>query len=194
MSLIKLFYATKTTGVDHRKHSIIQLAGMIEKDEIVVDRFNYLIKPHPKALIDKEALNVNKKTIGEIMQYPDMEVVLKQFKLKLGEYVNRFDKRDKMMLVGFNNNAFDNYFLRKMFELCGDQFFNSWFYGNTLDVSVLASQYLLDRRPGMPSFKLKRVALELGLNVDEDKMHDALYDVEITREVYRIVTGIEVEI
>lgn len=192
--MIKIFYDVETTGVDHRKHSIIQLAGLIEKDDEVVDQFDYLIKPHPKAAIEPEAMAVNKRTVEEIMGFPEMGVVLKEFKKKLGLYVDRYDKQSKIMLVGFNNNAFDNFFLRNMFELCGDQFFNSWFYGNTLDVSVLASQYLLSRRPAMPTFKLKRVALELGIEIEKDRLHESVYDVELTRQIYRIVTGLEIEI
>ena len=46
----------------------------------------------------------------------------------------------------------------------------------------------------MPSFKLKRVGLELGLAVDPDSLHDALFDARLTRDIYRIVTGIEIEL
>ena len=59
---------------------------------------------------------------------------------------------------------------------------------------VLASQYLLKRRASMPSFKLKRVAKELGIVVEEESLHDAYYDVKLTRQIYRIVTGLQVEI
>ena len=45
----------------------------------------------------------------------------------------------------------------------------------------------------MPSFKLKRVAKELGILVEEEKLHDAVYNVYLTREIYRIVTGLELE-
>ncbi len=192
--MIKIFYDTETTGVDYKKHSMIQLAGLIEIDDVVVDEFNYDIKPHPKALIEPEALKVNKKTVEEIMLYTDMKLVLPVFKKKLSRYIDRFDKDDNAFLVGFNNASFDDKFLRKFFELCGDDFINSWFYGNTIDVSVLASQYLLNRRSKMPTFKLKRVAMELGIEVDNNETHDALYDTQLTRQIYRIVTGIDEEI
>jgi len=59
---------------------------------------------------------------------------------------------------------------------------------------ILASQYLIPRRAKMESFKLKRVALELGLEVDESRLHDAHYDIALTRSIYRIVTGLEYEL
>ena len=191
--MIKLFFDVETTGTDYRKHSIIQLAGMIEKDGKVVEEFNFLVKPHEKAQIDEAAMAVNKKTVEEIMQYPEMkEVHLRLLKI-LGKYVDKYEKSDKMWLVGFNNRAFDDTFLRMFFELNGDRFFNSWFWSDSLDVLSLASQYLLDRRAQMPSFKLKRVAKELGIPVSEDGLHDALYDVRLTRQIYRIVTRLELE-
>lgn len=191
--MIKLFFDVETTGTDYRKHSIIQLAGMIEKDGKVVEEFNFLVKPHEKAQIDEAAMAVNKKTVEEIMQYPEMkEAHLRLLKI-LGKYVDKYEKSDKMWLVGFNNRAFDDTFLRMFFELNGDRFFNSWFWSDSLDVLSLASQYLLDRRAQMPSFKLKRVAKELGIPVYEDELHDALYDVRLTRQIYRIVTRLELE-
>ena len=63
-----------------------------------------------------------------------------------------------------------------------------------MDVRVLAGQYLQERRSSMPSFKLPRVAIEVGIEVDENKLHDAEYDIYLTREIYRIVTGLEVEL
>lgn len=191
--MIKLFYDVETTGTDHRKHSIIQLAGMIEKDGKVVEEFDYRVKPHPKAQIDDAAMAVNGKTVEEIMQYPDMKLVYKSFVKMLGKYVDKFDKTDKIWLVGFNNRAFDDFFLRMFFELNHDRFMGSWFWVDTLDVLCLASEYLLDRRAQMPSFKLKRVAMELGIEVNKEDLHDALKDVRLTRQIYRIITRRELE-
>ena len=191
--MIKLFFDVETTGTNHMKHSIIQLAGIIEKDGKVVEEFNYKVKPHPKAQIDDAAMAVNKKTVEETMQYPDMKDVYKSFIKMLGKYVDKYEKTDKIWLIGFNNRAFDDFFLRMFFELNGDRFIGSWFWVDTIDVLCLASQYLLTRRAQMPSFKLKRVAMELGIEVNKEGLHDALNDVRLTRQVYRIVTHQELE-
>ena len=53
--------------------------------------------------------------------------------------------------------------------------------------NVLASQYLLAERPLMPNFKLSTVAAQLGVVVAEDKLHDALYDVDLTRDAYHVM-------
>ena len=33
------------------------------------------------------------------------------------------------------------------------------------------------------------VARQLGMEIDESKLHDAVYDIELTRSVYRIVSN-----
>jgi len=119
--------------------------------------------------------------------------VHKVFTSILGKHISKFDKTDKAHLVGYNNNSFDDVFLGKWFEQNADDFMMSWFFSDSLDVMTLASQYLLDRRSAMPSFKLKRVAQELGIEVDPLELHNAKYDVELTRKIYRVVTGLEIE-
>jgi exonuclease I len=53
---------------------------------------------------------------------------------------------------------------------------------------VLASQYLINDRKSMPSFKLTRVAKTLGLEIDESQAHDALFDAKVTKSMYEIIT------
>ena len=192
--MIKIFYDLETTGTDHRKHSIIELGGVVEVDNVIAEEFVLRMRPHEKALIEPAALRINNTTEEEIMEYPLMTDSIRVFKDMLEKYIDKYAPRDKIHLVGFNNRAFDDLFLRKWFELCGDRFFGSYFWADSLDVLVLASQYLLERRSGMPSFKLHRVATELGIVFDPDLLHSALTDSHLTREVYRRVTGLELEI
>jgi DNA polymerase-3 subunit epsilon len=189
-----MFYDVETTGVDERQNGIHQIAGCIEIDGEVVQSFNLNVAPNPKAKIVPEALAVGGVTEEQIKAYPAMEVVFKQFKAMLSKYVDPYDKKDKMYLVGYNNAHFDDDFLRAWFIQNGDSYFGSWFYAGALDVMVLASQYLMDRRYRMKDFKLMTVAQEVGLVVDESRLHDANYDIELTRGVYRIVTGIDYEL
>ncbi len=39
----------------------------------------------------------------------------------------------------------------------------------------------------MNDFKLKTVGRCAGIEVDESKIHNAIYDIRITRELYKIV-------
>ena len=106
----------------------------------------------------------------------------------LGRHVNKFDKKDKFFLVGFNSSSFDNAFFRAFFVQNNDNYFGSWFWSSTIDVMILAGQFLMKVRHLMTDFKLKTVAGTLGINVDETRLHDAYYDIELTRNIYKIVT------
>ena len=46
---------------------------------------------------------------------------------------------------------------------------------------------LMDIRPDMENFKLSTVAETLGVQVDGDSLHNALYDIELTKAVFDIV-------
>ena len=71
----------------------------------------------------------------------------------------------------------------------GDKYFGSWFWSNPIDVMVLATPFLVDQRNQMPNFKQGTVAKTLGIQVDDNKLHDAMYDIEICKSIYDKVCG-----
>lgn len=128
------------------------------------------------------------QTREQIAKYPAMGTVYRQFVAMLGKYVDKYNSKDKFFLVGYNNAAFDNQFLRGFFLQNNDKFFGSWFWANTMDVMVLATVYLANKRTEMENFKLSTVAATLGVQVDGDSLHNAMYDIELTKAVFDIVT------
>lgn len=183
-----LFYDLETTGVLVNRHGIHQLSGMLVVDDVVKEKFDFKVQPNPKAEILQEALDVAGVTKEQIMAYPPMGQVYGQFVNMLSKYVDRYDKKDKMFLAGYNNSSFDNPFLRAWFIQNGDKYFGSWFWSNTIDVMVLATPYLASKREDMENFKQGTVAKALGIPVDDSKLHDALYDIEICKAIYDIVS------
>ena len=182
------FYDLETTGVRHWKNGIHQISGAIVIGGVEKEKFNFKVKPNPDALIEDAALEVGGVSRETLATYPDMSVVYSHLISMLGKYVQKFNKGDKMHLVGFNNAPFDNQFFRAFFAQNKDNYFGSWFWSDTIDVMCLASQYLKAERHKMENFKLMTVARWLGVEVDDDKLHDAFYDIYLTREIYRIVT------
>ena len=83
--------------------------------------------------------------------------------------------------------AADKQFLRGFFLQNNDQYFGSWFWSNSIDVMVLASNKLVERRAEMENFKLSTVAKFLGVNVDDAALHNALYDINLTKAIYNLV-------
>ncbi len=186
----KLFFDLETTGLDYKVNAIHQLSGCIEIDGTVVEEFNLKMQPYEGAVIEPEALKVSNITMEHLATHEPSEAVFARFMGIISRHVNRFKKTDKMYLVGYNNASFDNPFLRRWYEIHQkDEFFGSFFWSNSLDVMVLASEYLLDKRVVMENFKLMTVARAVGIEIDESKLHDAQYDIELTRTIYRIVTN-----
>lgn len=182
---MKIFYFDlETTGTNPGKNGIHQISGMIEIDGKVMEEFDFHVKPNPRAIIEDAALAVAGVTKEQIMSYPEMGVVYNQLVTMLSKYVDKYDKNDKFFLCGYNNAAFDNQFLRGFFLQNGDMYFGSWFWSNSIDVMVLSTVYLLTKRAAMENFKLSTVAATIGIDVKEDELHNAMYDIYLTRGIY----------
>jgi DNA polymerase-3 subunit epsilon len=178
------YYDLETTGTNPGKHGIHQISGMIEIDGKVMEEFDFHVQPNPRAIIEDAALAVGGVTKEQIMSYPEMGVVYNQLVTMLSKYVDKYDKNDKFFLCGYNNAAFDNQFLRGFFLQNGDNYFGSWFWANTLDVMVLATLALADRRAQMENFKLSTVASAMGVEVNAGELHNAMYDIYLTKAIF----------
>lgn len=121
-----------------------------------------------------------------------MGEVYRQFVDMLAKYVDKYNRQDKFFLAGYNNASFDNQFLRAWFVQNEDKYFGSWFWSNSIDVMVLATPYLAARRAEMENFKQGTVAKFLGIDVDSNRLHDALYDIEICKAIFDIVSPYKV--
>ena len=184
-----VFFDLETTGTNPGKNGIHQISGEIVIDGETKEKFDFKVRPNPKAEIVQEALDVGGVTKEQILAYPSMEEIFPKFIELLKKYVDRFDKKDKYFLCGYNNASFDNNFLRGWFLQNGDKYFGSWFWANTIDVMVLATVFLMNVRGSMENFKLKTVATAMGIEVNEEELHDASYDIYLTKEIYKIITG-----
>lgn len=187
---MKIFlYDLETTGLDYEKNAIHQLSGKIIINGETKEKFNFHMAPFKGAEISQEALNVSGVTEEQIKSYPHENYVYNQVMDMLNKYVSRYDRRDKMYLCGFNVHRFDNQFFRAWFERHGNHFFNSFFWSDSLDVMLLASPCLIDKRPYMQNFKQMSVAEALGITIDESKLHNADYDIELSQQIYDKVCG-----
>ena len=181
------FYDLETTGTNPGRHGIHQISGEIVIDGKSLETFDFKVQPNPKAQIEDAALEVGDVTREQIMAYPPMGQVYTQLVAMLGKYVNKFDKTDKFHLVGYNNRGFDDNFFRGFFLQNGDNYFGSWFWADSIDVLVLASTFLADRRAELPNFKLATVADFLGIDTTAGKLHDASFDIFVTKAVFDFI-------
>lgn len=181
------YYDTETTGVKHWKNGIHQISGAIEIDGEIKEYFDFKIQPYEHALIEPDALAISNITIEQIATYMSFKDGYTAIMKLVCKYVDRFDKKDKFFLCGYNNCSFDNQFFRAFFVQNLDNYFGSYFWSSSIDVMVLASQKLINERHLMIDFKQSTVAKYLGIEVDETKLHDAEYDVNLLIQIYNLV-------
>lgn len=187
---MKLFYCdVETNGVNPQEDAILQISGIIRVDGKDKETFNLFLRPHDGQELNEEASAIHGITQEAIDADPAKFITHQeaytQIKETLGEYVDQYDKTDKFFFVGYNCNTFDMPFLRQMFTRNGDKYFGSWFSYPSIDVCLIAGYHLMSRRASLPNFKLTTIARTLGIEVDESKAHDAMYDIELTREILK---------
>jgi len=181
-----LFIDVETSGTDFNKHALLQLAGSIFVDGKQVDTFNLQSAPFPGDVLEDEALEVNGLTREMIATFPDPKTTYRSFTSLLSKHCDKYQRADKLHLLGYNAD-FDAAFLRRWFEKNQDKYFGSFFWWPILDVSKLAGIRLMSTRHQLENFKLITVAKHMGITVDEEKAHDAMYDIQLTMEIARIL-------
>lgn len=185
---MKIIYIDiETTGTNIQTCAIHQLSGIVVINGEVKEEFDIRAKPFADCEIDSKALEVSGINREDLNNYQSSFEAYVKFKAALSRHVNKYDRLDKFFFAGYNCAAFDMPFVRKFFERCGDKYFGSLFWSVSLDVMILAGEHLKHERRGMPDFKLKTVAEKLGIEVVETKLHDALYDIRLTMQVYEKV-------
>ena len=185
-----LFFDLETTGIKYWRNGVHQISGEIVIDGVKKEYFNFNVCPHPQCEIEEEALRICNVSKEQIQAYPPMREVYVKFVNMLSKYVDKFDKKDKFFLVGYNNASFDNHFLKAFFVQNGDNYFYSWFWVNSIDVMVLSTQHLMRKRHEMTDFKQETVARALGIQIDSAKLHDASYDIQLTKEIYNRISSL----
>lgn len=181
-----LFFDTETTGLDFEQSAIIQVGAILDDfDTKSTAKMNIKIKPHEGAVIEDGALKVN-GTTREELESPDRvepNVAYKELMSVCG-FPHRVRPHNRVFLCGYNILGFDIPMLYKLAHRSGDEYPHGKFHWPGIDVAPLVSFYLGMKRMSLPNFRLMTVAKALGIPVNEEEAHDALYDVEITRKIY----------
>lgn len=189
MNGIKRAYIdTETTGVDARLNAVIEIGCIIEVDGKVLEKIELRCRPMPEDTVAMTALQVNKRTHAEIMEFEDPGIIHSNFCTILSRYVDKYNSKDKFFFYGWNCR-FDYDFLRQFFLKQGDKYFGSYFFWAPIDVAVLVTEWMKDKRAEVTDFHLNTVADYLGIEHEKSELHAALYDAELTQKVYWHIIG-----
>jgi DNA polymerase-3 subunit epsilon len=170
---------TETGGLDPKVNPILQIAGILVIDGKEIDRFNFKVKPFDDQKIEQKAIDCNGLTLEQIEGFEDPKTVAD----KIDSILLDANYHGKWFFCGYNA-GFDESMMREFFIRCGKKYFD-YFITPHLDVMTLAGFVLGDEIKSMPNFKLGTVAEYIGVKLEEEKLHDAMYDIEITRALMR---------
>lgn len=172
---------SETTGLDSLQNDILTLSIIIEIDGQIKDKLNVEMQPFNYQSITDEALRINGMSIEQIKKFPQPHEAHKKIVALFEKYVNRFDKKDKLIPAGYNV-GFDVDFLFKLFQKCGDPYCGSYLDYHKLDVASLVLFFKIHGFfPELEGFKLVDVCKALDITLDAHKAED---DIIATRKVY----------
>ncbi len=200
--MIFCYIDTETTGMDRYRNGLVQLAGCIEKDGKVVEKFNWKMKPVKEdCIFDDGAVKKTGYTKDLILSSDEFIPPLQAFNeffTMLEKYGDRYAKKgeERIIPIGYNV-SFDTDFLIQWFKdlatsererMYGNHFFN-FFTLPGLDVMQLALLKCLRIKHEMQNFQLGTVCQTFKIGWNEEEAHDAMYDIKKTRQLFHVITN-----
>jgi len=174
-----LWIDLETTGCSPTKNGIIQAAFLIDIDGEIKEKHNFFIKPDPELSVKLQALEVSGITEKQIETFESEKVVYEKIKTIFDKYIQKFDSDDKFVIGGYNIK-FDIGFFTSFWKRQKDDYLFSYF-GSSLDVMQLVTLAILKGKIEKPINKKLTTIADI-FNI-EFKAHDALADIEATREL-----------
>ena len=102
----------ETTGFGFDKCAIIQLGAiMVDVDNDLkmkpLEAINLKMCPEYGKMIDKRSLEINGYSIEDISKFMPQKEAFNKFIKFLDKHIDRFNKVNKAVLIGYNNQHFD---------------------------------------------------------------------------------------
>ena len=184
----KLWIDLETSGLDRYRHSVLQVAGIVEIDGIIEEEFEFKVRPLPKSAISKKALKVNGFTLRQIKSWQKPRKGLQEFIDICSKYIDPNDRLDRFTMFAYNA-TFDYQFLRVWTERLNYPYFGMLIWYPPVDILSEAMLYLGDNRPNIKNMRQVTLANYLDIEFDEGLLHDALVDIKLTREIFQLIRG-----
>jgi hypothetical protein len=187
----KLFVSLGTTGADAFNHGIIQISGIIDIDDTIMEVFNLKCKPYKTDGFSPEILKGYGFVWEELFEDPDRLYPHEAFDKLMG-YLNKYvsgtkESIDKFHFIGYNSYGFEAAFLRKFFEKNGHYGFYNYIWQPPIDLMLVASYLLTGYRERFHNIGSYMLGEFFGFDVDIDKLSDSYYKVNLVRSLYYIL-------
>lgn len=180
----------ETGGTDIKNSEILSCAVDLFVNDIQKESKIWYVKPDYPDKVNDEALSTNGFTREQIMNPPFIPQIQFYNELKsfMRKYVDPFQKTDKFFFVGYNCQSFDFELLRSLWNRFDSkpQYFGSWFWYPTIDVMLQWASLIKKWRVMLPNFQQSTIAKFAKIEIDETRLHDAMYDISITRQLQKL--------
>jgi DNA polymerase III subunit epsilon len=169
------FVDTETTGLDSKKHEIIEIGVVIVSQDFsdpsilnLVEEFDIKIKPERISDADPQALKINHYDPSQWKEA-----------ITLSEAMKIFSEKTKDTIMVCHNTPFDASFLSEAFNKTGIK--NQMHY-HTLDTISIAYAKLSNQKD-VDKFSLRVLSEHFG--IENKKSHSALSDAKTTFLLYK---------
>jgi DNA polymerase-3 subunit epsilon len=176
-----LWLDTETTGLDPKTNSIIQVAGLVEINGEIKDKFELKCRPTPGAVIAPESMSVTGYTEDQINSFPEPNELYKKLNSLFGKYIDKYDRADKFIIAGYNVQ-FDVNMLDAFYRSFGDKYLGSYLnFGIKIDVLPLVNILRYIGHVKTENAKLETACKYFNIEI---QAHDAFSDIVATRDLF----------
>lgn len=187
----KLYLDLITSGFNSMADGIIQIGGIIDVDNTIVDTFNIKCKPFPLDHFETGTMVRYNTSWSNWMYDPEAlepKEVMSKLLTYLDKHVDKNNSVDKLQIVEHSFCKCLRDFLKSFFDKNENSDFEKYFWFPSLDLEHISAFILEKGRHKFPNFDLQVVAYYFGFNVDKEKFKDAYYRVNIVRDLYYILS------
>lgn len=174
-----LFLDIETVGLDPSCNSIIEISGLFYANGVLTKEYHAKAFT-PNTKVDLGALTVNKQTIKNLMITGNE----KQEAQMLYEFVDFSLELPRDTVICGHNVNFDINFIKGRLALNSIDGFNSLFSYRVLDTATIGLFLQSAGELKVDKVSLNKLAQALGISFNEDNLHGAKYDTELTAKVF----------
>ena len=181
-----VFYDLETTDSDSNTAAIVQIGAILDVDGEVKGTLDLKVKAWNGCSVSQGALDATGLTVDDIYSEERMNgdeaywEFMRFCGFKRGQ---RVYPQNRIFRAGYNILAFDNAILDNAGKRAGDLYSYAKFHWPGIDVASIACDKFAKERNDFSCFKLGYVAEYAGVDTS-GKLHDALFDVTVTRDLY----------
>ena len=179
-----LYLDAVTTGYNPNRHSIYRIGGIIEADGIETKRFELKVRPWNDSPIASASLWISGETRTSVETFPEQAAVFAKFIEIINSQVDLYDMNDKMYIASFNASQNEIPFLKAWFNRNHNTHFADYFHLQGLDLGVIASFALMDKRKWLRNFHEQTVAEYLGVRRRASREFSCLDGARTSLEMY----------